>query len=102
MKSNLSRVWIPSLSCQPTTLVKIEGFLDDPENELSIKRKSVVSSGPMGGLPFFNSAPGSGREDKIKAQPPRPPKSNQLQLLHNSKVEVPLSVEYEDDEKPSE
>ena len=102
MKSYLSRVWIPSSSCQPTTLVKIEGFLDDPENELSIKRKSVVSSGPMGGLPFFNSAPGSGREDKIKAQPPRPPKSNQLQLLHNSKVEVPLSVEYEDDEKPSE
>ena len=89
-------------SCQPTPLVKIEGFLNDPENELSIKRKSVVSSGPMGGLPFFNSAPGSGREDKIKAQPPRPPKSNQLQLLHNSKVEVPLSVEYEDDEKPSE
>ena len=81
---------------------EIEGFFDDPENELSIKRKSVVSSGPMGGLPFFNSAPGSGREDKIKAQPPRPPKSNQLQLLHNSKVEVPLSVEYEDDEKPSE
>jgi len=25
-----------------------------------------------------------------------------LQILHNSKVEVPLSVEYEDDEKPSE
>ena len=102
MKIYLSSKWIPSPSCQPTPLVKIEGFLDDPENELSIKRKSVVSSGPMGGLPFFNSAPGSGREDKIKAQPPRPPKSNQLQLLHNSKVEVPLSVEYEDDEKPSE
>ena len=80
---------------------EIEVFLDDSENELSIKRKTVVSSGPMGGLPFFNSAPGSGREDKNRAQP-RPPKSNQLQLLHNSKVEVPLSVEYEDDEKPSE
>ena len=90
----------PLLSTYPSG--EIEGFLDDPENELSMKRKSVVSSGPMGGLPFFNSAPGSGREDKIRAQPPRPPKSNQLQLLHNSKVEVPLSVEYEDDEKPSE